>query len=146
MHGEFAVRQVIEAYADAVTRRDPQAYGALYAPDAEWVVSPPADRHVVGRDAIVAELRREIDRFDFFVFTVANIVVSVNGDTATARSTAHELGRAADGSGPGLPAMDVWARYDDELRREGDGWVFTRRRYTILYLDTTVPAGQSFQT
>ncbi|MGV0790363.1 nuclear transport factor 2 family protein [Mycolicibacterium sp. XJ1819] len=144
MQDELAVRRVIEAYADAVTRRDAAAYGAMYAPEAVWIVGPPVDRRVEGRDAIVAELSSEIARLDFFVFTAANIVVSVTGDTASSRSTVHEVGRAMEGAGPGLPAMEVRALYEDELRRDGDGWVFTKRRYSILYLDTTVPAGQAF--
>lgn len=144
MHDELAVRRVIEGYADAVTRRDWTTYGQMYAPDALWIVGPPVDRRVEGRDAIVAELSTEIARLDFFVFTVSNIVISVHGDTATSRSTVHELGRAAEGAGPGLPAMDVHALYDDELRRDGDRWVFTKRRYSILYLDTNIPTGQAF--
>ncbi|MCV7281772.1 nuclear transport factor 2 family protein [Mycolicibacterium flavescens] len=144
MHDELAVRRVIEGYADAVTRRDSAAYGAMYAPDAVWIVGPPIDRRVSGRDAIVAELSGEIARLDFFVFTAANIVVHVDGDTATSRSTVHEVGRAAEGAPPGIPAMEVRALYEDELRRDGDGWVFTTRRYSVLYLDTTVPVGQAF--
>lgn len=144
LRDEVAVRRVIEGYADAVTGRDVQAYGAMYARDAVWIVGPPIDRRVEGRDAIVAELSGEIARLDFFVFTVGNIVVSVAGDVATCRSTVHEVGRAAAGAAPGLPAMEVRARYDDELRRDGDGWVFTKRRYSILYLDTNIPTGQAF--
>lgn len=40
--------------------------------------------------------------------------------------------------------MNLYALYDDELRRDGDRWVFAARRYSILYLDTDAPAGQSF--
>lgn len=144
LRDEAAVRHVIEGYADAVTRRDAQAYGAMYAPEAVWVVGPPIDRRVEGREAIVAELSGEIARLDFFVFTVGNIVISISGDVATSRSTVHEVGRAAEGAPPGLPAMEVHARYDDELRREGDHWVFTKRHYSILYLDTNIPTGQAF--
>lgn len=121
LRDEAAVRRFVEGYADAVTCRDPQTYGAMYAPDAVWIVGPPIDRRVEGRDAIVAELSGEIARLDFFVFTVANIVISVSGDVATSRSTVHEIGRAAEGAPPGLPAMEVRARYDDTLRRDGDG-------------------------
>jgi uncharacterized protein (TIGR02246 family) len=144
MTDEAAVRRVIEGYADAVTHRDVDAYAAMYAPDAVWVVGPPIDRHVEGRDAIVAELSTEIARLDFFVFTVGNIVISVDGDVATSRSTVHELGRAREDAPPGLPAMEVRATYDDELRRDGDRWVFAQRKYSIFYLDTNVPTGQAF--
>ncbi len=144
MTDEAAVRRVVEGYADAVTHRDTEAYAAMYAPDAVWVVDPPIDRRVEGRDAIVAELSSEIARLEFFVFMVSNIVISVQGDVATSRSTVHELGRAREDAPPGLPAMEVRATYTDELRRDGDRWVFTKRKYSIFYLDTSIPTGQAF--
>lgn len=136
LRSEAAIRRVIEGYADAVTRRDVATYSSMYAPDAVWTIGPPVDQRIEGRDAIVAELTSQISRLDFFVFTVSNI--------ARSRATVHELGRAAEGAPPGLPAMNLRALYDDELRRDGNRWVFAARRYSILYLDTDVPAGQVF--
>jgi ketosteroid isomerase-like protein len=145
LRSEVVVRRVIEGYADAVTRRDAVSYGAMYAPEAVWTIGPPIDQRIEGRDAIVAELSSQIARLDFFVFTVSNIVISVQDDIAHSRATVHELGRATEGAPPpGLPAMNVHALYDDQLRRDGDRWLFTARRYSILYLDTNIPAGQAF--
>ncbi|WP_281252824.1 nuclear transport factor 2 family protein [Mycobacterium arosiense] len=142
---ESAVRHVLESYADAVTRRDTATYSALYAPDAVWTIGPPVDQRVEGRDAIVARVSARIANLDFFVFTVGNIVISVQGDVAHCRSTVHELGRAAEGSDPKLPpAQNLYAIYDDELRRDGDRWLFTARRFTFLYRGTEVPTGQAF--
>lgn len=145
LRNEAAVRHVLESYADAVTRRDTATYSALYAPDAVWTIGPPVDQQVKGREAIVARVAARIANLDFFVFTVSNIVISVQDDVAHCRSTVHEIGRAAEGSDPGLPpAQNLYAMYDDELRRDGDRWLFTARRFTFLYRDTKVPTGQSF--
>jgi ketosteroid isomerase-like protein len=144
LRSEVVVRRVIEAYADAVTRRDAVTYGAMYTPEAVWTIGPPIDQRIEGREAIVAELSSQIARLDFFVFTVSNVVISVQDDIAHSRATIHELGRAAEGAPPGLSAINVHALYDDQLRRDGDRWLFTARRYSILYLDTDIPAGQAF--
>lgn len=146
LRDEAAVRRVIEGYADAITRRDVAAFGALYATDAVWTIGPPVDRRVEGREAIIAELATPIAATDFLIFTVSNIVISVHDDIALSRATVHEFGRFADGGAAfGVPGMDVRALYQDELRRDGDSWLFTKRKYSILYADnTTVPAGMAF--
>lgn len=146
LRSEAAVRHVVESYADAVTRRDEATYSSLYAPDAVWTIGPPVDQQVKGRDAIIARVSARISKLDFFVFIVSNVVISVQDDIAHCRSTVHEIGRATDGSDPGLPhAQNVYALYDDELRRDGNRWLFTARKFTFLYRDTTeVPPGQSF--
>lgn len=145
LRSEAAVRHVLESYADAVTRRDVASYSSLYAPDAIWTIGPPVGQQVHGRDAIVARVSARIAHLDFFVFTISNMVISVQDDIAHCRSTVHEIGRAAEGSDPGLPpAQNVYALYDDELRRDGTRWLFTARKFTFLYRDMEVPTGQSF--
>ena len=143
---QAAVRAVVEGCADGVTRGDPAAFGAFFAPEAVWTVGPPMERHVEGKDAIVAALAAPIAAMDFLIFTVSNFVISVDGDVAHSRATVHEYGRFSDGGKAyGVPALDVHALYDDELRRDGDGWLFTKRKYTFLYVDAaSVPAGQAF--
>ena len=37
----LAIREVIELYSDAVTRRDWETTGALFAEDAVWSIAPP---------------------------------------------------------------------------------------------------------
>src|SRR5262245_29608292 len=48
---EKAVRQTVAAYGPAFDKGDPEAFGRLFAPDAEFVTS--SGKLVQGRDAIV---------------------------------------------------------------------------------------------
>jgi hypothetical protein len=51
----LAIRELLESYADAVTRRDAEAWGATWAEDAEWSLPDyPEIGTTHGREAIVA--------------------------------------------------------------------------------------------
>jgi ketosteroid isomerase-like protein len=145
LRDEAAVRRVVESYADAIIRRDAATYGALYAPDAVWTIGPPVGEQVEGRDAIVRFLTDHIATMDLLIFTVTNIVISVEDRIAHSRATVHEFGRVADGSA--VSVVNVRALYEDTLQRNGDSWWFTERKYSILFVDNgDAAAGQVFPT
>jgi ketosteroid isomerase-like protein len=145
LRDEAAVRRVVESYADAIIRRDAATYGALYAPDAVWTIGPPVGEQVEGRDAIVRFLTDHIATMDLLIFTVTNIVISVEDGIAHSRATVHEFGRVADGSA--VSVVNVRALYEDTLQRNGDSWWFTERKYSILFVDNgDAAAGQVFPT
>jgi len=136
----LAIRELIELYTDAVTRRDWDATGAVFADDAAWSIGPPTNVALEGRRAIVAGLKGMVEPFDVFVQMTHSIVVELDGDRATARTIVHGFGRARDRS-TGVFALGA---YSDELVRDGDGWLFKSRRFDPLYIDNAVPQGTAY--
>lgn len=67
-------------------------------------------------------------------------VIDITGDTATSRCFVNEIARGKDGR-----ANFSLAVYEDELVRRPDGWVFIKRDYKVLYLDTAPLTGDAYQ-
>jgi ketosteroid isomerase-like protein len=136
----FAVREVIELYTDAVTRRDWNAVGGLFAGDAVWAIGAPTNIELGGRAAIVEGLERLVAPFDVFVQMTHSIVIDLDGDRAGARTIVHGFGRARDRS-RGAFALGV---YTDTLFRDGRRWLFESRRFDPVYIDDSVPPGEAY--
>jgi len=130
---EAAVRDTLARFADTATRGDLEAFPTLWAEDATWVIGgsegQPFERRAEGVQEITAlfrGLREEREHFVQFIFPG---VVTVDGDTATARSLCQE---AASGGGKFYRTHGVWT---DTFRRTDAGWVFGSRAYRYLWLD-----------
>ncbi|WP_448582276.1 YybH family protein [Thermaurantiacus sp.] len=123
----LAIRERIEAYNDAVFRRDADAWAECWALDATWAV---AGREAEGREAIRTLWLELMAGYEAVGMYVNHGAVAVDGDVATARSYMFEMMKQVDGTG-----LLVSGRYDDRLRRDADGaWRFTSRAYTVLQL------------
>ena len=136
----LAIRELIELYSDAVTRRDWATVGALFAEDAIWVIAPPTDVTLRGRSAIVDGVRAMVDAFEVFVQMTHSIVIALDGDCATARTIVNGYGRSRDRTS-GAFALGT---YTDVILRNGDGWLFQSRRFDSLFVDNASPSGQAF--
>lgn len=137
---EAGIRRATARFADAATNGDFDAFRALWAPDAEWVIGStkgqPFERHAHGVDDIVALFRTLREERDYFLQFAVQGTIDVQGDEATARCICHEAAR-----GPAETYYrnnGIWA---DHLRRSGDGWVFTSRTYQYLWLDLSPFSG-----
>ncbi len=120
-----AILALLEAEGAAVVSQDIEKLAALWAEDS--VVTDarhtPAD---TGDDAIWRGSDAILDRYVSLVFPghpafarPADVQITINGDTATARSTTrigHEIS----------PAGDLWA-----FRRGAKGWVITALTYNL---------------
>ena len=141
---EAAIRDLLARYSDAISRRDYKAWGDCWAEDAVWELGPPINGRHEGREAIVKEGSMTVDSLEVFVQMIHNVVISVDGDRGRTRATYHEFARAGDGPAP-FPAIADYALYEDEVRRDADDrWRFVRRRYAVVYFDTTRPPGDSW--
>ncbi|MFS0736753.1 nuclear transport factor 2 family protein [Sphingomonas sp. 1P06PA] len=132
----LAIRELIDAYSDAVMVRDADAWGACWAEDAYWSLPEFADHEeFVGREAIVAGWVMSMTRYasmtDYakpMIYVSTPGAIAVEGDRASARVYTSEL--YAD------PATGIEYRvrglYDDEIGRIGGDWLFTRRIYRVL--------------
>ncbi len=115
------IRALQQAYRRTLDNRDFAGYAALFTEDAEWSGSYGTER---GPAAILAMLERTQhdpvgDNYHF----LANQVIDVDGDRATAECTFAVISRAEDNT----PYLRVLGTYNDELVRTDAGWRFQRR-------------------
>lgn len=136
----LAIREAIELYSDAVTRRDWAMTGALFAEDAVWSIAPPTDIVLHGRPAIAKGVAEMVEAFEVFVQMTHSIVIALDGDRASARTIVNGFGRLRDGS-RGAFALGA---YIDTLVRSGDGWLFQSRHFEPLFIDNAAPAGTAY--
>jgi ketosteroid isomerase-like protein len=120
-----AIRQLIDAYGDAVFRRDASDWGACWAEDACWSL---AGQVVEGRDEIVALWKIAMAGFPFVAFFAQPGLIVVDGERASGRVYTHELLEKSDGT------IDrPIGRYDDEYRKIEGAWRFAARTYILLH-------------
>jgi ketosteroid isomerase-like protein len=136
----LAIREIIELYSDAVTRRDWDMAGALFAEDAVWSIAPPTDIVLTGRAGIAMGVAETVEAFEIFVQMTHSIVIELDGDRASARTIVNGFGRLRDGS-RGAFALGT---YFDTLIRSGDGWLFQSRHFEPLFIDDAAPAGTAY--
>ncbi len=122
-------------YTDAGTMRDLDRLAELFTRDAVWRI-PSAGIELSTRDGIRANLERLQENWEFFVQNTHPGSVRIDGDTATGRVFAEEIGRMRDGSSHRNRAI-----FHDTYRRTADGWKFSERVYEIVYIDTSELTG-----
>lgn len=121
---KLAIRELLEAYADAVIRKDADDWGATWTGDALWEIGGGTYE---GREAIVARWASRVAAFDWIMFRVSVGRIDIAGDRATVRSyTAETFGKGD------APRREIFGRYDDELVRDGRDWRFQRRTFAIV--------------
>jgi uncharacterized protein (TIGR02246 family) len=125
---DLAIRDLVYRYADAVCRRDQEAWAATWAEDGIWQL-PRAPR-MEGRDAIVGLWATAMGGFPFVVQIVHHGLVDIDGDRATGRwyLSEHMKTSADDGR------YNVGCYQDRYVKRDGR-WLFAERHYAILYDD-----------
>ena len=133
----MAVRETIERYSVALNLRDFEAMRACFLPDGVWQVDPPFNIRLEG-EAIVAGIGQMVGAMPFLFQGLMGSIVEIDGDTAMAKSSVHELGQRGAGEG----GLDSYGVYHDRLVRTPAGWRFAERRFQPLYLDTGAMPGQ----
>ena len=127
---ELAIHNLVSRYADAIVRRDAEAWGATWAEDAEWHIFGGV---ITGRIAIVEKWQKFISRLPFIHQQASGGLVSfpaeAESDVASARWYVNEWG--VNESGPGMLTLGV---YHDDYVREGTDWQFQRRVFSPLYM------------
>ena len=124
----LALRELLETYADAVTRRDPQDWGATWAEDAEWSLPDyPEIGTTKGRAAIVAMWTEAMKAYPGIMFEAWPGSIEVSGDTATMRSYTAEV---YDQDGMTLRDRGV---YEDTCVKIGGEWLFKSRSFRNIH-------------
>lgn len=126
-----AVEDVLIAYANALDARDWAALTELFTNDAEVDYSAEGGPVCHGADEVIADCERDFEGLDVTHHLMGNILVEVEGETATATSLVQAWHYRADA--PGGSGLLLAGGYEDELVRTADGWRIRRRRLTVHF-------------
>ena len=124
LEDQVQIRQLIETYADAVFRRDPNDWGATWAEDAVWSLT---GAEVKGREAIKTLWTQAMGQFSFVAFYTQIGAIEVSGDAATGRSYTNEVLETVDGK-----LTRAAGAYEDGFVKRHGRWLFSSRRFTVL--------------
>ena len=120
MNDITAIQQTLNRYTEAASRRDWDVVKSCFTEDGIW--ETPAGK-IAGNQAAVDKMAELVAVFDYIVQINAPGVISVTGDTATARSVVRECGKFVGKD----VALEFLAHYNDQLVRTADGWKFAHR-------------------
>ena len=130
-----ALRDLVDAYARHVDRRDARSVASLFTVDGRLVSrlhNAAGDAPIVrrGRDEIATALVAGLDRYVATTHIVGGQVVTIDGDGATGDTVclAHHVYE----SGGSRRMLVMAVRYSDTYARQPEGWGFAERQ---LYLD-----------
>ncbi|SFS09522.1 nuclear transport factor 2 family protein [Sphingomonas jatrophae] len=124
----LAIRELIDAYADAVVRNDADAWGATWAEDASWALPDyPEWGEKQGRDAIVATWKDAMSHYPGIVFVANPGSIEVDGDTARVRSYTSEV---YDQGGATKRDRGV---YEDVCIKIDGRWLFKSRSFRNIH-------------
>jgi ketosteroid isomerase-like protein len=124
----LAIRELLETYADAVTRRDADAWGATWAEDAEWSLPDyPEIGTTKGRPAIVAMWIEAMKAYPGIMFEAWPGSIEVAGDKATMRSYTAEV---YDQDAVTLRDRGV---YEDTCVKLDGRWLFASRSFRNIH-------------
>lgn len=121
------IRERLEIYSDAVTRKDLDAYLACWIEDGRRTGSG-GECH--GKDQLREHWHGIFSAIDQMAFFTQMASLSVRGDRADARSYCLEFMKLRD-----QPGRQLVGEYVDELVRvdsaEGPVWLFSHRHYRV---------------
>jgi hypothetical protein len=120
------IADLVDRYADGVTRRDVAQWSSCWADDASWAISP--TRVATGRDAIVAMLEQAFAILDGVVQNVLHGTVSIDGAAGRGRWYLIEHMRRVSGE-----TTLLLARYEDTYVERDGCWLFSSRALVPSY-------------
>ena len=125
-----AIRELLDAYADAVCVVDAQAWGATWAEDGVWELPDyPQIGKITGRANIVAAWIAAMAQYPGIIFVSTPGSIVVNGEQGVVRSYTSEV---FDDQASGKTTRDR-GRYDDLVVRRNGQWLFKTRRFKKLH-------------
>jgi len=123
---ERAIRNLINAYTDAASRKDAKAGAATYAEEGVLVANGVELR---GRAKIQRAFERNYGASDLIFQMIQPGPMEIRGERAFARSWIRAWNRLT-----GEVVRDILGLYQDELVRTGEGWRFARRRMDSIHI------------
>lgn len=126
------ISDVLVRYATGIDRRDWALFRTVFTDDCELDYGEIGSW--TGVDAVTEFMVAAHEMAGHTMHRITNQVVSVAGDSATARAYVDALIMAQDNSS-GVNAAGL---YDDEFVRTDAGWRLARRRFTAVLVRTVV--------
>jgi uncharacterized protein (TIGR02246 family) len=124
------ISDLLVRYATGIDRRDWPLFRTVFTDDCEL------DYGEIGAwkglDAVADFMEQTHALLGHTMHRMSNMVITVDGDRAAARTYIDGLMMAPDNSS-GVNAVGF---YDDEIVRTDEGWRIARRRITIVRLTT----------
>ena len=128
-----AIRDLVTRYACAIDRRDFDAVGACFTPDAETDYT--YFKGPIGE--VLEKIRAGVGGFAMTMHVLGNHLAEVHGDAATSETYAvcyHRRAGVPDGA-----QLVVAMRYLDDLVRTPEGWRIRQRRATVEWQQREPP-------
>ena len=124
----LAIRELLETYADAVTRHDAEAWGATWAEDGVWSMPDyPEFPTQHGRAAIVGLWVEAMKHYPGIMFEAWPGSIEVDGETARVRSYTSEIYDQGDTT---LRDRGV---YEDVCVKRDGRWLFQSRTFRNIH-------------
>jgi hypothetical protein len=124
----LAIRELLEAYADAVCVVDPIAWGNTWAEDGVWELPDyPQVGKIVGKANIVPAWKAAMTQFPGVIFIATPGSIKINADEAVVRSYTSEVYNK-----DGVTKRDR-GRYDDVVVKRGGKWLFKSRVFKNIH-------------
>lgn len=124
----LAIRELLDTYADAVTRCDADAWAATWAEEAEWSLPDyPEIGTTTGRAAIVAMWVEAMKGFPGIMFEAWPGAIAIDGERATMRSYTSEV---YDQDGATVRDRGM---YDDVCVKIDGRWLFASRSFRNIH-------------
>ncbi len=132
----IAIRELMETYAHGVMTRDADIWGAVWTDDAYWALPEYPDLGGFdGKAAIVAGWVESMRHYGLdnctrpMIYVMIPGAIEVDGNQATAIAYTSEI---YDDPATGK-RVHARGRYEDELIKSGERWLFSRREYRIMF-------------
>ena len=136
----LAIRELIDRYADAITRGDFEQHITCFLPDGVWHVAAPFEYHIVGATNIRDYVAGSSGKMDFLIqLNSSTTIHSLTADRANATTTVREMGKASDGS----RSFTNYGVYDDDIVKVDGEWKFAKRHFQPIYMDKSALTGTS---
>jgi ketosteroid isomerase-like protein len=124
----LAIRELLEAYADAVCRVDADAWGATWAEDSVWELPDyPEIGTIRGRANIVAAWTAAMAHYPGIIFIATPGSIEVRGGEALLRSYTSEVYDSG-----GVTRRDR-GRYEDVVVKQDGRWLFKSRSFRNIH-------------
>ena len=124
------ITEVLLRYATGIDRRDWATFRTAFTEDC--VLDYGEIGSFTGVDAVTEFMDQSHAMAGHTMHRLSNIVISIAGDRATARTYVDGLILAADNAS-GVSAIGI---YDDDLVRTDPGWRIARRVFTAVRITT----------
>ncbi len=122
----LAIRELVDAYGDAVCQRDADAWVGTWAPDGVWLIR---GKTITGHANLRAAWLSAMAAYQYVSFAGRPGALHVDGDSATLRVQTSEWLVPVAGR-----ARVQLGTYEDRLVNVRGNWLFAERSFTVNLL------------